>query len=279
MLDTSVSLYFMTIFIVLFLLTKGRLISTEFDRFVACQGTLQMSFRRHMCPSSAMQYATLLITTTTRSPPPCSVPVMRKEALMLVRSVFSSVYVFWCPNLVFLCPLIHMLAFLYLGGLFDLLNLWHRETVAVPSWQKTVCPRPAGIACSELWAGERAVPWPRNLASTPKFPGFFPGYLQPWGWETLFLLWSLFVIMPEEVLQMCLCLSSPPTELSQLTRGAQIGSTMKLGMKLWADLAEVRRDLLMGNKDRSCFPEPLIPQLWAELLTLFNPYRSLFLYR
>lgn len=76
-----------------------------------------------MCPSSAMLYATLLITTTTRSPLPCSVPVMRKEALMLVRSVFSSVYVFWCTNLVFPCPLIHLLAFLYLGGLFDLLNL------------------------------------------------------------------------------------------------------------------------------------------------------------
>lgn len=165
--------------------TKDRLISTEFDSFVACQGTLQMSFRRHMCPSSAMPYATLLITMTTRSPLPCSVLVMRKEALMLVRSVFSSVYVFWCTNLVFLCPLIHMLAFLYLGGFSDLLNLWHRETAAVPSWQKTVCPRPAGIVCTELWAGERAVLWPRNLASTPKFPDFFPGYLQPWGWETL----------------------------------------------------------------------------------------------
>lgn len=181
-----------------FFFSKNRLISTEFDSFVACQGTLQMSFRRHMCPSSAMLYATLLITTTTRSPLPCSVPVMRKEALMLVRSVFSSVYVFWCTNLVFLCPLIHLLAFLYLGGLFDLLNLWHRETAAVPSWQKTVCPRPAGIGCTELWAGEPAVLWPRNRASTPKFPDFFPGYLQPWGWETLFLLWSLFVIIPEE---------------------------------------------------------------------------------
>lgn len=131
--DTSVSLYFMTIvigfwgfflgFFSFFFFTKDRLISTEFDSFVACQGTLQMSFRRHMCPSSAMLYATLLITTTTRSPLPCSVPVMRKEALMLVRSVFSSVHVFWCTNLVFLCPLIHLLAFLYLGGLFDLLNL------------------------------------------------------------------------------------------------------------------------------------------------------------
>lgn len=43
-----------------------------------------------MCPSSAMLCVTLLITMTTRSPPPCSVLGMRKEALMLVRSVCAS---------------------------------------------------------------------------------------------------------------------------------------------------------------------------------------------
>lgn len=70
-----------------------------------------------------MLFVTLLITTTTRSPPPCSVPGMRKEAPTLVRSVCVS---FWCRILVFLCHLIYLflLSFLHLDGLSDLLNPW-----------------------------------------------------------------------------------------------------------------------------------------------------------
>lgn len=176
----------------------------EFDSFVACQGTLQTFFRRHMCPSSVMLCAMLLITMTTRSPLPCSVPVMRKEALMLVRSVFFSS----------LCVLVHKSSFSVPSHSFVLFDLIiDRGTAAVLSWPRTVCQRPAGIVCLELWAGERVVPWPRNPASTPKCPDFFPGYLQPWGWGTQFLVCFLLVIIPGEslVLQMwyrCVLFSS-----------------------------------------------------------------------
>lgn len=133
-----------------------------------------------------------------------------------------------CTILVFLCPLISP-SFLYLDGLSDPLHVWPRETAAALLWRRTACQRPVAIVCSELWAGERAAPWPRNPASTPKCPGFSPGYLQPWGWETPFVIRSLFSIKPGQilVLQVCFCSSLLPTELSQPTRGSQTGPAMK----------------------------------------------------
>lgn len=67
-----------------------------------------------------------------------------------------------------------------------------RETAAVLLWRRTVCQRPAGIVCWESWAGERAAPWPRNPASIPKCPDFFPGYLQPSGWDPLCHMFVFF---------------------------------------------------------------------------------------
>lgn len=52
--------------------------------------------RKQTSPSSATLSVTLLITTTIRSPPACSVLVMRKEALMPARSECACVYAFWC---------------------------------------------------------------------------------------------------------------------------------------------------------------------------------------
>lgn len=71
-----------------------------------------------------------------------------------------------------------------------------RETAAGLLLQRTACRRTVVIACWEWWAGERAAPWPKNPASTPKCPDFFPGYLQLWGWETPFVICSLFSIKP-----------------------------------------------------------------------------------
>lgn len=119
---------------------------------------------------------------------------------------------FWCPMLVFLHPLIFMFANVCLFHVCLLMDCPARstcdlrETAAVLLWQRTVYLRPVAIVCSEWWAGERAAPWPRNPASTPKCPDFFPGYLQPWGWETPFVL-CLFSTEPGKILplQMCFC--------------------------------------------------------------------------
>jgi len=62
-------------------------ISTLFDQ-TSLQIIWQMFSRRQTSPSSLMLSAMLLITMTARSPAACSVLVMRKEALMPVRSGF-----------------------------------------------------------------------------------------------------------------------------------------------------------------------------------------------
>lgn len=52
----------------------------------------QMFSRKQTSPSSVMPSVMLQITTTTRSPPACSVLATRKEALMPVRSECACVY-------------------------------------------------------------------------------------------------------------------------------------------------------------------------------------------
>lgn len=56
-----------------------------------------------------------------------------------------------------------------------------RETVGVLLLPLTVCQRQVAIVCWEWWAGERAVPWLKNLASIPECHDFCPGFRQPWG--------------------------------------------------------------------------------------------------
>lgn len=54
----------------------------------------QTLFRKHTSPSSVMPPVMVLIITTTRSPPVCSVLVMRKVASTPVRYQCDSVYLF-----------------------------------------------------------------------------------------------------------------------------------------------------------------------------------------
>lgn len=60
--------------------------------FICLQGLWQMFSKKQTSPSLVMLSVTALITMITKSPPACSVLVMRKEALMPVRWEGESFY-------------------------------------------------------------------------------------------------------------------------------------------------------------------------------------------